>query len=475
MNRKIMILLAVMSFAVLVLPVTDAMAARGKEKRAEAYGAGESSYDKMMEKFYHPADWIELGGDFRARYVYSPHVDTLNANPSNGQSNWHYTRWRTRIWGRFELDENLDFNARIINEWRTWCDPDRKPAGWNCDEWLFDKFNLTWRNAFDMPLTLVFGRQDIALGHRWLVFEGTQNDGSRTIFFDAIRATYDWKEWDTKIDVIYVNNLAYQRNRIKPINDRVTPTNYEDDQGIIVYGSKKWSDKVKTDGYYIWKKDDPLQGTLGSAFSAEAEIHTLGGLVDGFIDDNKQYQYYVEAAAQTGSKDTQDMEAFGFNSKFTYHRQDEWQNCFALSYEFMTGDDPSTSKNEAFDPLWGTWPQWSELYGYTYSRETSIFEITNLHRMGLHWSMIPKEKWSIAAAYHLMWADENTQKNGTGVIRFDDAADFRGQLYTLWLKYNHNKHWKGHLVYEYFMPGAYYASSNHDNAMFLRLNIEYTF
>jgi hypothetical protein len=38
-----------------------------------------------------------------------------------------------------------------------------------------------------------------------------------------------------------------------------------------------------------------------------------------------------------------------------------------------------------------------------------------------------------------------------------------------------NKSLSGHLLGEYFMPGSYYASSNQDDAFFLRFNLEYTF
>lgn len=441
-----------------------AMAAEDTPVRAEAY-------KDPMEKFYHPAPWITLGGDFRARYIYAPKISTLNVTPPNGQTNWHFSRFRTRLWGKFDLTEDVSFNARLVNEWRIWCDPDSKPASWNGDEIFFDQFNIKWNNAFDMPLTLVFGRQDIVLGHRWLIFEGTQNDGSRTIYFDAIRATYKWDDTLT-MDAIYVNNLAYQRNRIKPINDRVLPVNYEDTQAVILYGSKKWSDKFKTDGYYIWRKDDEEIKPV----SEDAEFHTLGGLVDGFFDDNKQWEYYAEMATQYGAKAGRTLEAFGFNSKVMYHSQDAMQNCYGLSYEFMSGDDPSTATNEQFDPLWGVWPQWSELYIYTYSQETTIAEITNLHRLGLHWTFKPQEKLTVAAAYHLMWADNNTFKDKTtSQINFDDAGDFRGQLATLWFMYEHDKHWKGHIVTEYFYPGNYYDDVNRDATFWVRLNIEYTF
>ena len=40
-----------------------------------------------------------------------------------------------------------------------------------------------------VPLDFKIGRQDLFLGNGWLVGDGTPLDGSRTFYFDAIRAT----------------------------------------------------------------------------------------------------------------------------------------------------------------------------------------------------------------------------------------------------------------------------------------------
>ena len=113
-----------------------------------------------------------------------------------------------RSWEVEIIDEQLDdidFNMRLVWEFRVWDHPTRKNQHIDFDEILFDRFNLTMRNMFDMPLTGVIGRQDIILGKAWLVLDGTPLDGSRTIYLDAARFTYDWEEKDTKIDMIYIH------------------------------------------------------------------------------------------------------------------------------------------------------------------------------------------------------------------------------------------------------------------------------
>ena len=91
-------------------------------------------------------------------------------------------------------------------------------------------------------------------------------------------------------------------------------------------------------------------------------------------------------------------------------------------YEYLSGDDPSTDTNEAFDPLWARWPQWSENYVYTYAMETRIAETTNLHRVYGGWEFNPTKKTEICTFYNLLFADENTRKDSPTLINFSDSG-----------------------------------------------------
>ena len=107
-----------------------------------------------------------------------------------------------------------------------------------------------------------------------------------------------------------------------------------------------------------------------------------------------------------------------------------------------------------------------------------IAETTNLWRLNVGHSMNLTDKVTMSTDYHLLWADENTEKNrphSGGNLVFSNSGKFRGQLATWWLKYQLTKNLKGHFVVEYFIPGDYYAQQNHDNALWTRVNLEYTF
>jgi len=106
-----------------------------------------------------------------------------------------------------------------------------------------------------------------------------------------------------------------------------------------------------------------------------------------------------------------------------------------------------------------------------------IGETTNLHRLNLGYDFKPCPRWQVLADYHLLWANQDgqTDAGGTSPFYFSDTGNFRGQLFTLWLKWSCCKRVRAHYLVEYFIPGNYYDQSNRSAAWFLRANLEYTF
>jgi len=68
---------------------------------------------------------------------------------------------------------------------------------------LFDQLALTASQPAGLPLALEAGRQDLIFGDGWLVLEGTPLDGSRTIYFDAVRATLAMDAIETRVDLAW--------------------------------------------------------------------------------------------------------------------------------------------------------------------------------------------------------------------------------------------------------------------------------
>jgi hypothetical protein len=163
--------------------------------------------------------------------------------------------------------------------------------------------------------------------------------------------------------------------------------------------------------------------------------------------------------------------AFGEKSTLEYSFKDDLDNKLHVTYEYLSGDDPGTKRVESFNPLWGQWPQWSEMYQpYTTQLEDNL--VSNLHRLDFGHKFKPNKEWEILTDWNLLWAAENTYK---GNPHFTDDGKFRGHLLTCWARYNFTKQLSGNLVGEYFMPGNYYAKANNDDALYFHFTIQYTF
>jgi len=444
--------------------------------------------DDWFSGFRNPAPGIEMGLDFRFRTITSRNIVSLNtaskdAATDQSDNKWNFQRYRFRWWTKWMLSDDIDLNTRMVWEFRTWDSPPSKPQSTDFDEILFDRLNVTIRNMFDKPLIGVFGRQDVILGVGWLVLDGTTMDGSRTIFTDAARFTYDWADKDTKIDLIYIDKASNSERWLKTIEDRDLALAPEDEYGVILYLTNQSYENRKLEGYFMYKNDNPVDYPLGGLpgpWSKKAEIFTFGGAASHTLNEN--WNYRVEGAIQTGEKSDatpdlstgtmQDMEAYGALTNLEYLFKDSLNNSAHVGYEYASGDDPDTRDNEQFDLLWAEWPRWSELYIYTYIPETMIAESTNLHRINLGHKFNPNKKWQICTDYHLLWADEQTMPAST---RLSGNSKFRGQLITCWAKYRFSKQLFGHLLGEYFVPDNYYTKLCRDDAFFFRFNIEYAF
>jgi len=439
--------------------------------------------DEMMKKFHNPIDGLTLGLDLRIRQVYAENMFSLDqqfgdtASKNKNRNIWRYGRYRARLSAKAALSENVDINTRLVWEFRDWNSPAYKNQDIDFDEGIFDNMNVQIRNAFDLPLTLTVGRQDIILGTGWLVLDGTPYDGSRTIYFDAVRGTYELSD-ATKLDMIYIQQYDNETKWLKPLDHDITrhATNGQDERGIIFYLTNKCGDQQR-ELYYIFKNDE--NSGLSNSTTKDADIHTIGGRLAGPIND--KWSYSTEVAKQWGRLDEDTMRAFGTNNTLTYSFNDDKQSKIFFMYEFLSGDDPDTDGNEQFETLWGDWPQYGrggDLQSYIWSDEGNVGQVTNLHRLGAGYSFKPADEWTMLTQYNLMWADENTYEDTSGPGPWTTtfgSGKFRGQMITGLLTYQCCKNFRTQFLLDYFLPGSYYDSTSNEAAMFARVNIEWTF
>lgn len=444
-----------------------------------------SPTEQTIQDIKNPASWLNWGGDFRARNEYFYNLLTLNA--ANKLHEQEYLRFRARIWASVKPVDDLSLNARLATEPREWFEPAgytpmKGHSGYDWNEGVFDNLNAQWRHAFSLPATLTVGRQDITIGDGWLVKDGTPNDGSETVYLDAVRFTLDLKAQHTTIDAIGISQYAKDDGWIPTINN---PNRYLGDQnetGAILDIANKCLPAANLDGYFIYKHDDNLGGATGK-YGDNASIYTVGGRVSGLLYDH--WSYSAEGAYQYGRKQDPNVKfpapstafrsisAYGLNSKVNYLFKDQLNNQLGLAFECLSGDDPKTTGDEMFDVLWGRWPRWSEIGLYGFAAETRVGQEANLYRLGPEWSCVPMKNMNLSASYYALFTPEQTPTREASATLFSNHGNFRGHFIQTVLKYKFTSYLSGHVWGECLFPGDYYAK--HDPIPFLRGEFMLTF
>jgi hypothetical protein len=424
-----------------------------------------------------PAPAWTGGVDLRLREV---GIDNANAlDDTSASAERHFQRYRLRAWGQAQPNDTFSANARLMWEGRHYNKPDLPSyEKWYSGAVMFDNLYVQTDKVGGLPLKLKLGRQDIVLGNGWLMLDGTPLDGSRTIYFDALRAT--WASGLTSVEAILLKQNPKTRLTLDGESEDQTE---QSEKGVVLYLRNKFSPDTDLDGFYFHKNNSPAvgeaagglrlnNGTFFPSASDDGHVNAIGARIEAQYSPT--WKLRAEMAAEWGRRNGVDMRGFGLNGRTTHTLGGAWNNRVHLGYEFLSGDDPdSANRNEAFDPLWGRWPQWSELYGpYTYGMETRTGETTNLHRLNLGWVAKVHPTSELSLDYHALFADENTRCGGAG---FSCDDKFRGHLVTAWLRAKFDKHVSGHLLAEYFLPGDYYVAPKGDNAYFLRAELNLTY
>lgn len=438
--------------------------------------------EEFIQKSKNPVPWFKWGADMRVREEILENVLTLDQSSHVHENNW--MRYRPRVWFTVTPIKDFELNVRAIWEPRTifMNIPARNPGGttehgWDPDYAVFDLLNFKWSKAFGLPMTITAGRQEIALGDKWLVFDGTPLDGSRSLYFDAIRATYDLSQIKTKVDLMYLSQSAQVTDWFPHLSDTHKEVTEQREQGAILYLTNNSLAKTQLDGYFIYKHDehqDPLNAVTSKYIRTgdDADIYTFG--VRQATDLTDHWKLRDEFAGQFGDKNGENICAFATLNRLAYFFNDKYNNQLRMDYEFVSGDDPHTKgTNEGFDMLWGRWPRWSELYIYTYAIESRVADNSNLHRIAWGWSMSPMKNMELALDYHLLFADENTY--GGVKPGFSESGKFRGQLLSWWIRYKFNDHLSSHVMAEVFGPGDYYTKMRNDTAAFVRWELLFSY
>ena len=433
--------------------------------------------DDFFDKTKNPFPWMTWGADVRFRNEYVAHR-SLNENAANrglGGKYLDYQRTRLRWWTTMTPAKDIDFNLRFEAEPRHFSDPNGTPT-WNEEQAWIDSANLKLTRVGGSPLTMTLGRQDIFLGDGWLVGDGTPIDGSRTFFFDAARFTYEAAPIQTTFDLMYVQQDHRGDAMLPPLLSFKQNVVEQDERGLILWATNRSVKNTEINGYYMYKDEDRVRGI---ANSDQAYIDTMGGRVKADLDDHWQARF--EGAHQFGEKNGRNLRAFGANSQLAYFFRDPMKNQVRLFYEYASGDDPtSEGTDEGFDPLWGRWPRWTELYTIFVVPATGegvTGETTNLHRFGPGWAFQPHERVECSLDYNILFAaTDSTARRGAGGTRpaaFGGGL-FRGHDLSFVVGITLTRHLKAKFINEAFFPGSFYSDSRQEVAFFSRGELYFT-
>lgn len=423
-----------------------------------------------------PFTW---GADLRLRQVFIGNVGLNEDSPTADRT---FQRYRGRLWATYSPIEHLSGSARLMWEGRHYNKPNqddyRLLETWYSGGILFDQLTLDVNRLGGAPVALKLGRQDIRLGDGWLVLDGTPIDGSRTFYLDAARATIGIDSIGTTLDLIYLDQSADTGRFPQSLNGETEDQTEQNETGAILYAQNKSLVKdTALDGYFIYKHSrpelNPLNIRINNGFpfpspSDSGDVYTFG--LRGDSKPHPRWGLRAEGAYQWGTRNDRDLNAFGFTGRATYSLNDPKANRVYAGYEFLSGDDPG-GDDQAFDPLWGRWPQWSELMVYQWPLETRVAEATNLHRLNLGWGMQAHPTTLVTLDYHALWADEENTRTRAQLVNISQDGNFRGHLATGWIKTKLNKHVSGHLVAEYLWPGDFYARNRRDESYFVRAEL----
>ncbi len=384
---------------------------------------------------------FKYGLSERVRLKYWDNTITLNKSKDGTNK---FSRFRTSFFMNWKPYETLELGLKITNEFRYYVKP---KTDFNINEFFFDNLFIKYSQILSSPLSLTVGRQNIILGEGFVMMDGNPLDGSRSIYFNAVRA-------DVAIDknqnlTIFGTYEPVTDDILPVLNNRNQKLIEQPEMGIGVYYTGKHNG-VGADAYVIRKNIE-----ANDLYPISSKFTTAGMRIDypvlSFLS------LVSEAAFQLGNYSDFDRQAYG-----GYSHLDLTTGWYLPAPKKMTagaiilsGDDPNTKNVEAWDPLFSRWPKWSESYIYTLAAEQGgkIAYWTNL--ISFYGSLEFKilEDISLEITYHHMLA-QRPMSSASKYASGDGKT--RGDLLILKVPYTLDKNLYGHFLLEHFWPGNFY-------------------
>ncbi len=442
----------------------------------------------------------QIGAHLRFRYENWDNLITLGTNTlRNSYKDRSFFRVRAMLWDDIKFNNQTSLRIRLNTEPKYQMGPyyhmlkdnvDRRK--FDQDEVVIDNLYLDIKRPFNLPLDLRIGRQDFlgpdTYGEGFLILDGTPGDGSRTFYFNALRArlflsnkdSIDFVVLKQKERDVYLPSLhpSYDDKGVLYISHkkRLTASN---EFAFFTYGRFKPCPELQLEPYYIYKKEENSTTAAAANIIIPASyLHNIG--LRGVYNFTKDLRVRAELVRQFGEySNGTDRRAWGGYAFL----EKAFPNCPAkptveIGYVYLSGDDRHSKKDEAFNPLFSRNPNWNELIIYTYLLENIKKSgaipgyWTNLKMPMIRVKASPIKDLTLQLSYQKLYADEKTKNLPT--FMFSNKGTDRGDLYLGIVNYKFTKSLDGMLQYEIFDPDDFY-SKEAKTAHFFRAQIQYKY
>ncbi|NIL99742.1 MAG: alginate export family protein [Acidobacteria bacterium] len=236
-------------------------------------------------------DKVTITGEAFARTEY---LDDFDDFDSNAGRSWDFSTYRIRIGLDFELTDNIDAFAQVQAH-GLWGDSEFRasgdPAGGAVGQAPFDNDSLLLYQAYvnlndlaDGPVSLRIGRQEHVLGNELHLGDNSFYNGQ---FFDGVRAMIDLEKTD--LDIFFYN--VEERDITADFGG--VPGSNDTKLGGVTANFEVAEDQ-KIEPYVLYYHDGSPAGP------ASYELYTVGALYMRPADDDRKFDWSVEAAFQKG-------------------------------------------------------------------------------------------------------------------------------------------------------------------------------
>jgi len=357
-------------------------------------------------------------------------------------------RFRTRLWTTVRFGERLSFNVGLNNESKGQDHP-RQPLA--LDEIIFESLWLDVMPAASVSMRV--GRLNIQKGDGFIFADGTPGEGSRTIYLNGMDAT--WRVAPrASLEILVLSDPSH--DEYLPVINSTNRLLVEwEEQLAGLYYTDTRLRGLDAQGYALRKRErHDTRPTTNPRFQPDRSLNVIGTRLAKVAASG--WTVTGEFAGEFGTEaPDRAIRAWGGYANVRRRWQAPWTPTLMAGVTALSGDSPSTSTSEQWDPVLSRWPKWSEYYIQSLTPEVGNAYWTNLKMWQIEATAAPTPATGLRATYYHMTAFHpfpGTPTNFGSGLR-------RGDLLVTRFDFTANAHLKGHVLYERFLPGSFYTGT----------------